>query len=264
MLIDSHCSEHFDQIDSQCKQLCDQLLGDFQSQGKEIAIELIENLYSFENNKNSVFLLLEGAIGHELEGVTLFQYDEGDLIGLEHASSPCPARLYADSAVKLLRFDRDALLNHVTQHQKKSLLWTSYLIAEYNRRTLIASVDAKKPDNTALGFLHFQEGQTIIEQGSEGDSVYSIVSGHANVFVNGTKVGEINENEVFGTMALLTGSPRTATVVATGPSTILVVPRDQFDTLIHSHPNICLNLMEDMAKRIVALNGQLTQQEEGT
>jgi len=261
MLIDSPCNAHFDQIDSQCKQRCEQLLSDFHTQGNEISIELIEDLYSFENNKNSVFLLLEGAISHEQEGVTLFQYDEGDLIGLEQTSSPSLIRLYADSAVKLRRFDRDSLINHVTQHQEKAVLWTDYLIAEYNRRTLIAKVGPKKPDNTALGFLHFQEGQTIIEQGSDGDSVYSIVSGHADVFVNATKVGEINENEVFGTMALLTGSPRTATVIATGPSTILVVPRNQFDTLIHSHPNICLNLMEDMAKRIVALNGQLTHQE---
>jgi CRP-like cAMP-binding protein len=62
-------------------------------------------------------------------------------------------------------------------------------------------------------------------------------------------------------MAVFTGEKRSATVKATSACTVLAVPREEFITLIKSHPQTTMTLIENMARRISTLNGQLTSQE---
>jgi CRP-like cAMP-binding protein len=140
----------------------------------------------------------------------------------------------------------------------KARQWADYLLAECSRHSaVIASLDIPA-DNASLGFETYADGETIIEEGTESDAVYSIVEGHAEVFVKGIKVGEVLENEIFGAMSLLTNSPRTATVNADGRCLIMVVPRHQFETMIKTHPRICISLMENMVWQIVSLNEAIT------
>ena len=47
------------------------------------------------------------------------------------------------------------------------------------------------------------DGETLFEQGDEGDLAYMIVHGTLDVFVDGKKVGSMRDGEVFGEMALL-------------------------------------------------------------
>jgi CRP-like cAMP-binding protein len=70
-------------------------------------------------------------------------------------------------------------------------------------------------------------------------------------------VGEIHEHEIFGAMAALTQSSRTATVVANTDCMLMVVPGDQFIELVKSQPRTCLALFENMAHKILALNQRL-------
>ena len=155
-------------------------------------------------------------------------------------------------------YDREALWQAAMENTGKARQWGDYLLAECSRHSaVIASLDTPT-DKASLGFQTYAEGETIIEEGTESDSVYSIVEGHAEVFVKGIKVGEVLEDEIFGAMSLLTNSPRTASVIADCRCLVMVVPRHQFETMIKTHPRICLSLMENMARQIVALNQQIT------
>ncbi|RCN43263.1 cyclic nucleotide-binding domain protein [Ancylostoma caninum] len=59
-----------------------------------------------------------------------------------------------------------------------------------------------------------QAGETIIEQGEEGDNFYVIDKGVVDVYVNNEFVLTINEGGSFGELALIYGTPRAATVKA--------------------------------------------------
>ncbi|MFP4115330.1 MAG: cAMP/cGMP-dependent 3',5'-cyclic-AMP/GMP phosphodiesterase [Spirochaetota bacterium] len=76
---------------------------------------------------------------------------------------------------------------------------------------------------------HFARGEKIIEEGSKGDYFYIIESGNAIVMkenlVRGKQLGAF---EYFGEVALLTGSDRTADIVADTDLETIVIPRDRF------------------------------------
>lgn len=98
----------------------------------------------------------------------------------------------------------------------------------------------------------------MIHQGDEADHVFVIIEGHAEAFVDGHKVGEVPKDEIFGAMAVFTREPRNATVVASEPSTVMLIPGDQFLSLTRTNPKIAHSLIESMARRIDQLNKQLT------
>jgi CRP-like cAMP-binding protein len=73
----------------------------------------------------------------------------------------------------------------------------------------------------------FDAGATIIREGEQGDAAYIIVAGRCDIrkeLPTGTEtLMSVGPGAVFGEMAIMTEGPRTATVVATEPTTVLVV-----------------------------------------
>ncbi len=116
----------------------------------------------------------------------------------------------------------------------------------------------KQPEfRSANGFKHVEAGETLIVQGDEADHVFIIIEGKAEAFVDGQKVGEVLKDEIFGAMAVFTSEKRSATVVASEPCTLMMIPKDQFLNLTQSNPRIAHSLIESMARRIDSLNRQL-------
>ena len=257
MFIESNNNEQFEKVDTYCKQLLEQALQNITAESEPLNYACFDDLYANQANHPLVFMVEEGAVAHQQDGKTLFYYDAGDLFGFNQNEPMLQATYTAESPVVMRSYRRDSLWDAVMANTTKARQWGEYLIADNGR--LAAAIASMEPDidRASLGFASFQPGETIIEEGTEADTVYSIVEGHAEVFVKGVRVGEVLENEIFGALALLTNSPRTASVVADRRCLVMVVPRHQFDTLIKHHPHICMSLMENMARQIVALNAQI-------
>ena len=79
----------------------------------------------------------------------------------------------------------------------------------------------------------FAPEETIVRQGEIGDKFYVIESG--SVEVSGIKEGvpfagiALGVGDFFGEVALLTGTPRNATVVAREPVTLFTLAKEHFD-----------------------------------
>jgi serine/threonine-protein kinase len=73
----------------------------------------------------------------------------------------------------------------------------------------------------------YEGGEVIVREGEPGDEAYIVVEGSCAIrkeLANGTQtIQTIKEGDVFGEMAILSPGPRTATVVAVAPTTVLVV-----------------------------------------
>ena len=78
-------------------------------------------------------------------------------------------------------------------------------------------------------------GDVIVAEGDPGDSFYAIADGEVEVTQGGRVQRTLGPGDHFGEIALLRGSTRTATVIATGPTRLVAMDgRDFVDALASS------------------------------
>ena len=84
----------------------------------------------------------------------------------------------------------------------------------------------------------FGNGETIVRQGAGGQSMFVVCAGRVEVVLepDRRRLATIDAGGYFGEMSLLTGDPRTATVVAVGDTTVLELDADVFRRLGAADP----------------------------
>jgi cyclic nucleotide-binding protein len=82
---------------------------------------------------------------------------------------------------------------------------------------------------TKLERRKLKEGETLTEQGAEGNELFLILDGMLEVDVDGEPVAEVGPGALLGERALLEGGKRTATLKATTAARVAVVPADAID-----------------------------------
>lgn len=91
---------------------------------------------------------------------------------------------------------------------------------------------------------HFGRGEAVIEEGTDGNSMFILLRGTAQVSVskNGTliRVGILRQGDCFGEMSLLTGEPRTATVRAEKDCEVMEISKPVMGEVLRNSPE-CLN-----------------------
>lgn len=79
--------------------------------------------------------------------------------------------------------------------------------------------------------VEFCAGEAIIQQGEEGTEFFIIMSGTADVQVEGKTVATLKVGDYFGEYALLRDEPRNATIIANTVMALLKITREQFRRL---------------------------------
>jgi len=90
-------------------------------------------------------------------------------------------------------------------------------------------------------------GEMIVRRGDQGDSMYFISSGAAEVSLGGGEVITLGSGQFFGELALITDQPRTADVKAISFTDLLVLRRRDFQDLI-AHDDTIRRGIEAVAK----------------
>jgi anion transporter len=88
----------------------------------------------------------------------------------------------------------------------------------------------------------FDAGTVVFEAGGQGDALYILREGTAERRVAGSRIGLIHPPAVFGELALLTGEPRSSSVVAVTPIRVWVLPKHRVLTLLRAEPELMLDL----------------------
>jgi hypothetical protein len=74
-----------------------------------------------------------------------------------------------------------------------------------------------------------EQGDALVKEGDAGNELYLLLDGVVDVEVNGDVVAEIGPGALLGERALLEGGKRTATIWATSPVRVVVIPADSID-----------------------------------
>lgn len=106
----------------------------------------------------------------------------------------------------------------------------------------------------------FGAGDAIVREGEPGDAAYVIVEGRCEIrkdTPNGAQTLQtIGPGDVFGEMAILTEGPRTATVVATEPTTVLVVTSQVLEQEMAALKPWMATLLKSLATRFRDIDTQ--------
>jgi CRP-like cAMP-binding protein len=118
------------------------------------------------------------------------------------------------------------------------------------------SVDEMVAVIQGLELLTFEPRQIILREGQPGTSMYMLTAGTAKAYVRDAQgrqvlVGELNEGAFFGEVAVLTGRPRTATVVAATHCELLELDRPTLDEITARHPHV-RDVLEAFARERLA------------
>ena len=109
--------------------------------------------------------------------------------------------------------------------------------------------------------LTYAQGQAIFRQGDMGDAAYIVLEGQADVLIstadNQRKVATIGKHSILGEIAVLCDVPRTATVVAVDKLVALKISKDLFLRMVKEFPQMAVEIMRELARRLDRTNQQL-------
>ncbi len=104
--------------------------------------------------------------------------------------------------------------------------------------------------------LNIEAGRVLMEQGQVGRECFVILDGTAAVRRKGRKVATLGPGDAAGELALLDKGPRTATVVAETPMTVLVIGSREFSGLLDEVPGLSKKLLVSLATRVRDLDAK--------
>lgn len=93
-------------------------------------------------------------------------------------------------------------------------------------------------------------GQVLFKEGDQGNFMYVLMSGTAEIMVRNRVVETAEAGTIFGEMAIIDGSTRSATVVAKSDCKFLPIELERFNFLVQQKPEFALHVMRVLANRL--------------
>jgi CRP/FNR family cyclic AMP-dependent transcriptional regulator len=261
MLANAELAQDFFILNQQYKRLVGALLDLVDVQPSTMEIEPTSNDEALrELDGERIYHVVSGSLNVRYRARTTHLLDDGDLLLPDVAGSEdedATVLYSSESGATLNAYPALEFVRQVFEEPAAIKLWTRLLVTQVGLQLRLTAVLTEEDTHTTPGFEIYNPGDVMIRQGDTADFVFNLTEGTAEVVVDGITVGVIEEGEIFGAMAVLTDSDRTATVMAKTRCSVVKVPKEQFADLIKSNPGTILSLLVDMANSIVNLNEQL-------
>ena len=123
--------------------------------------------------------------------------------------------------------------------------------------TVLGQLPQEKWDELARAVedLVVAPGTVIFRQGDRGDKFYLIRTGRVRVFREDanleTEISVLQAGDDFGEMALFMDEPRSATVAALEETRLMVLSKEQFQSILKDFPNVTFAFVRQMSERLL-------------
>lgn len=105
-----------------------------------------------------------------------------------------------------------------------------------------------------------KEGESIVEAGTAGSSMFIVVEGVLHVYVDKVsnsivrriKVNQLIPGDFFGEMSLLTGEPRSATITSRTDSILYEIKKKTIMSVLKERPEVSMQLSKVLAERVIS------------
>lgn len=101
----------------------------------------------------------------------------------------------------------------------------------------------------------YRAGEPVFREGDPGTALYVVETGEVKILLGGSDGKEVilsllGPGEFFGDLSLLDGEARSADAVATGPTEVLVLPREDFLRFLREVPAVAVNMLAALSRRL--------------
>jgi CRP/FNR family cyclic AMP-dependent transcriptional regulator len=96
----------------------------------------------------------------------------------------------------------------------------------------------------------FDAGNAVVEEGRTGVGFFVVESGSATVSVDGEEVRTLGPGDYFGEIALIAGTPRTATITAETDLHCYGITAWDFRAIVEANGSIAWKLLQTLARRL--------------
>jgi CRP-like cAMP-binding protein len=108
---------------------------------------------------------------------------------------------------------------------------------------------------SAVKVVDHAAGDVIAREGERGLGFFLLADGTADVTIGGQRKATLKRGDFFGEISLLDEGPRSATVTAATPLTLLGLTAWAFKDLVERHASIGLKMLEAVAARVRSATG---------
>lgn len=241
-----------------------------------------ELVYAEGTPGNALYIIESGQVrifsDAENEREVFAHLQAGDFFGemalLTGKSRSSAARAETNTNLWMLyRSDFDELLVHYpaislalsrTLSERLAQADQRFVERHLRRMSLLVGLSSKQLEDVSarLRPVKYRSGEVILTEGTPGDVMYliewgrvevlSITDGHSRI------LAVLGEGDFFGEMALLTGSPRSATVRAVTDVDLLALHQSDFDELVLKYPTLAVTLGQVLSQRLNRADEHLT------
>lgn len=110
----------------------------------------------------------------------------------------------------------------------------------------------------ADNFKSYKTGDIIFKQGDPGLMMYVVKEGTVELRAEGVLLEIVEPGHIFGEMALIEGSTRSATAVAASDCKVVPLDQDKFMFMVQQTPYFAIEVLKIMARRLRTANHELT------
>lgn len=220
--------------------------------------------------RDKMYVLLEGQVALMAKGKPIGAVKVGDIFGEMAAISDSPrsATAVARTDCRVIALDDKQFTAALQKKPEFALMMLGVMIQRL--RGLIAKLsgvpsgaeakesrvfDKKLLANLQAGLgeqgtVRYEKGKVIMVAGQTGAFMYVVLDGRVAISIRGAVVERVGAGGVFGEMALVDQSPRSANAAAESDCVLLAINRNVFLNLVKSDPNFGISLLSGMAERL--------------
>ncbi len=209
------------------------------------------------------FVILKGNVEILQNNKSIRVLKDGDVFGIENfylnrsyttcATSITTSRVasYHTNMIKDIIYDRPQLIQQIL----------ASLMRQLEQTTQIAEENIPLENIVDLNDRIYQDGEKIIEEGSEGSDIFRLLkSQHGlRVTIKGREIGTITKpGEYFGEMSAILREKRSATVSSIGKSVVQVFSSDNLQSILEAYPKLAKKIIDTLAQRLFEANKKLS------
>lgn len=238
----------------ECHSLVPELLKDCVVKAKDLRID-DEN--PVEAQSRSVYLIKDGEIHESYDGQYIVIHEKGDLVNADALSHLKVTVYETDFPAIVDEYDGQQFIDEIATDKTKFQIWNQYLSCLSQSYQLLMCHFSRQDTEYLPEIRQYKKGDIIIKEDTEGNEVFTLLNGAAKAISNNEEVGEIHKDEIFGAIAALTNTKRSATIIASSDCDTLVAKGENFRSILGTRPDIVQKLIQDMARTIVSSNERI-------